>query len=141
MNAIKCQKKQYLLRLCIKGHGLPVKKDVVELDNGRSYSRDVVEHGPAVVVLPINQDGKLLLIRQFRYAIKDYLLEAPAGAIDIDEAPLDAAKRELQEETGYVAKDWLYCGGMYLAPGFCNEFMHFFCAKRFNIYRNLFGRR
>ena len=77
--------------------------DEVELPNGKRTTREVVEHADAVVVLPLDQSGRALLVRQYRYPIGQDLLEAPAGGIDSGEAPEQAAQRELQEEIGYRA--------------------------------------
>ena len=77
--------------------------DEVELPNGKRTTREVVEHADAVVVLPLDQSGRALLVRQYRYPIGQDLLEAPAGGIDPGESPEQAAQRELQEEIGYMS--------------------------------------
>ena len=103
--------------------------DEVELPNGSRTTREVVEHAGAVVVLPIDQSGKALLVRQYRYAIGKDLLEAPAGGIDPGEAPEEAAQRELQEEVGYRAGRLEGLGGFWTAPGFCTEYMYAYLAR------------
>ena len=97
-------------------------------DSKKIRTREIIKHHPAVVVLPFHQ-GQIYLIRQYRRAIDQILIEAPAGKIDTGELPLDAAKRELKEETGFSAKTWVFLGKHYLSPGFCNEAMHFYWAQ------------
>lgn len=103
--------------------------DEVELANGKRTTREVAEHANAVVVLPIAESGRALLVRQFRYPIGKDLLEAPAGGIDPGEAPDEAAQRELQEEIGYRAGSLESLGGFWTAPGFCTEYMYAFLAR------------
>ena len=102
--------------------------DEVELANGKRTTREVAEHADAVVVLPIDESGRALLVRQYRYPIAQDLLEAPAGGIDPGEDPDEAAQRELQEEIGYKAGKLEPLGGFWTAPGFCTEFMYAFLA-------------
>ena len=103
--------------------------DEVELANGKRTTREVVEHADAVVVLPIDQSGRALLVRQYRYPIGKDLLEAPAGGIDPGEEPDEAAQRELQEEIGYRAGRLERLGGFWTAPGFCTEYMYAYLAR------------
>ena len=103
--------------------------DEVELPNGKRTTREVVEHADAVVILPIDQSGRALLVRQYRYPIGRDLLEAPAGGIDPGESPDQAAQRELQEEIGYIAGSLERLGAFWTAPGFCTEFMHAYLAR------------
>ena len=103
--------------------------DEVELANGKRTTREVAEHADAVVVLPIDESGKALLVRQYRYPIAQDLLEAPAGGIDPGEDPDEAAQRELQEEIGYRAGKLEPLGGFWTAPGFCTEYMYAFLAR------------
>ena len=103
--------------------------DEVELANGKRTTREVIEHADAVVVLPIDQSGRALLVRQYRYPIGKDLLEAPAGGIDPGEDPDEAAQRELQEEIGYRAGRLDGLGGFWTAPGFCTEYMYAYLAR------------
>ena len=103
--------------------------DEVELPNGKRTTREVAEHADAVVVLPIDQSGRALLVRQYRYPIGKDLLEAPAGGIDPGEDPDEAAQRELQEEIGYKAGRLEGLGGFWTAPGFCTEYMYAYLAE------------
>lgn len=113
-----------------KGLLLHVKKDEVMLENGRKSFREYVLHPGAVAVVPILDDNKVVLVKQFRYPIGKQLLEIPAGKFDFkDEDPLECAKRELKEETGFVAKDYLYLGYIHTTPGFSNEVIHLYLAR------------
>ena len=103
--------------------------DEVELPNGKRTTREVVEHAGAVVVLPIDQSGRALLVRQYRYPISQDLLEAPAGGIDPGEVPEQAAQRELQEEIGHKAGRLDGLGEFWTAPGFCTEYMYAYLAR------------
>lgn len=94
---------------------------------GKIFEKEVVEHSPSVGVIPVIDDNKVLLISQFRHAVSKQLIEIPAGKIEPNESPLDAAKRELAEETGYsgTLKPITEC---FLAPSYDTELMHFFIA-------------
>lgn len=95
--------------------------------NGKIFKKEVVEHSPSVGVIPVLDDDKILLISQFRHAVSKQLIEIPAGKIEPNESPIDAAKRELAEETGYTGtlKPITKC---FLAPSYDTELMHFFVA-------------
>lgn len=101
----------------------------IKLPNGKTASREIVLHRPAAAVLAINQDKKMLLVEQWREPIKQLSLEIPAGIIDpTDASPLDAMKRELNEEGGYRADYWEKLAEFYTSPGFSNEKMYLFYA-------------
>ncbi len=106
-----------------------VRVDTVKLPDGREAVREVVRHRPAAVVLPIDAQGNVLLVRQYRYAVGKVLLEAPAGLMEESEAPQDTAQRELQEETGYLSRDLHALGGFWTGPGFCDEYIYAYLAK------------
>ena len=96
--------------------------DRVELPDGSEASRELVLHPGAVAILPILDDGRIILVRQYRHAIGGELLEVPAGKLDVEgESPQECAARELREETGYVASDWEEICTFYTSPGFTNE--------------------
>ncbi len=112
--------------------GRVVKKlrvDHVLTPSGRKVTREIVEHAPAVCIVAVDRDGRIVLERQYRLATQETLLEIPAGGMDPDEDPLAAAQRELLEETGFTAREWKKLGGFYSAPGFCTEFLHLFLAR------------
>jgi len=97
--------------------------------DGFEIDRAIVQHDGSAVVLPIDEKGRVLLARQYRLPAKDYLWEIPAGRMDEGETPLQAAKRELKEETGLSAKKWTKLFGLYMSPGFVAEKMHIYCAQ------------
>lgn len=103
--------------------------DTVELPNGKRTLREVVEHSDAVVIVPVDHAGNVLLVRQYRYPVGRDLLEAPAGGVEPGELPEQAAQRELQEEVGHVSGRLEYLGAFWSAPGFCTELMHAYLAR------------
>ena len=112
-----------------EGKIIRVRVDTVRLPGGDQASREVVEHNDAVVVVAIDAEGNVVLVRQYRHAAGRSLLEAPAGVVEDGEAPEACAQRELQEEIGYASRDMRGMGGFWSSPGFCTEFMHAYVAK------------
>ena len=106
-----------------------VRVDTVLLPNGRKATREVVDHQPAVVVVPVDADGNVVLVRQYRYPVATELLEAPAGVVEKGEAPRDCAQRELQEEIGYRAGSLESLGQFWSSPGFCTELMYAYIGQ------------
>jgi ADP-ribose pyrophosphatase len=99
------------------------------LPNGKSTKQNWIDHKPTVAIVAVNDRNELLLIKQYRNAIKKNLLEIPAGSMDrIAESPLVCAQRELAEETGFQAGTFVKLFEGYLLPGYCNEYMYFFLA-------------
>jgi len=105
-----------------------VDHEVVLEDNSKSH-RFILELAGAVGTIAITDDNKIILVRQYRYTINDYLLEIPCGMIDPNEQPIATAKRELLEETGYEAKELDYLTSFYSSPGIVKETIHIFIAK------------
>jgi len=103
--------------------------DHVELPNGKSSTREWINHPGAVCIIPILPDGNLCLIRQYRYGPRDEFIEIPAGKLDTGEDPLVCAKRELQEEIGYIAGKLTFLTNIYPAIGFSNEKMWMYLAE------------
>lgn len=110
-----------------EGAILSVRVDRVELEDGRYAAREVVEHRPAVSILPIDRFGNVYLVRQYRHAVGEDVLEAPAGLTESGETPEQAALRELREETGAVGSV-RYVGDFYPTPGYCEEIIHLYVA-------------
>ena len=110
------------------GKLIKVTYDVAEV-NGKEAWREVVHHPGASAVVAIDEENRIIMEKQFRYALNDYLLEIPAGKLDAGEDPLVCAKRELEEETGIIASEWISLGTIATSPGFCNEVIHLYVAK------------
>lgn len=111
-----------------KGRLISVRVDSVRLPDGRVSVREVVEHPGAIAVVPVDEDGNVVLVQQFRYAIGDLLLEIPAGTLEAGESPEDCARRELQEEIGCSPGSLEKLFEVYLAPGYSTELIHYFLA-------------
>ena len=110
------------------GKLIGLRVDTVELSPGRTAKREIIEHGDVVAIVAIDSEDVVLLVRQYRKAVEQALLEIPAGLIESGEDPLQCARRELMEETGFTAGKWDYLGGCYTSPGFCTEDMHVYLA-------------
>lgn len=110
------------------GKLIKVTYDIAEV-NGKEAWREVVHHPGASAVVAIDEENRIIMEKQFRYALNDYLLEIPAGKLDAGEDPLVCAKRELEEETGIIASEWISLGTIATSPGFCNEVIHLYVAK------------
>ena len=115
--------------LLFQGNFLHAKRDTVRLPDGHTATREYVIHPGAVVVVPLLDDGRLVLERQYRYPVGQVMTEFPAGKLDAGESPLVCGQRELLEETGYTARDWAYAGLMHLAVGYSTEIIHIFFAR------------
>ncbi len=105
-----------------------VYKDTVSLPDGKPAPREVVHHNGAACVVPYTDDGKILCEYQYRYAARKVTLEIPAGKKDPGETPEECARRELEEETGYVAEKLVPIGEFLSTPGFCDEVIYMFAA-------------
>jgi ADP-ribose pyrophosphatase len=103
--------------------------EAVRLPSGLRQELDMVVHAGAVCVAALDGDGRVLLVRQYRHAAGEWLLEIPAGRLEAGEDPLVAARRELEEETGHRAARWSPLVGFFPAPGFCSEWMHLYRAE------------
>jgi ADP-ribose pyrophosphatase len=115
--------------LLLNGKFLQVKRDTVRLPDGKHATREYVVHPGAVVVVPLLDDGQVVLERQFRYPIGQVMIELPAGKLEAGEDPLLCGLRELQEETGYTAAEWAYAGQMHLAIAYSTEVIHIYFAR------------
>lgn len=115
--------------LIYDGHFLRVQRDTIRLPDGKPAVREYIRHPGAVVILPLFEDGSVLLERQFRYPLDQVFIEFPAGKIDPDEAPLACAKRELLEETGYTASDWQFVCTIHNAIAYSDEYLNLYLAR------------
>jgi ADP-ribose pyrophosphatase len=111
-----------------KGRAFTIRRDFLKTPDGRETKIDVVEHGGSVVLVPVDESGNVLFVRQYRHATGAYLLELPAGTRDGAEPHGDCAAREIREETGMEAGKLARVGEFYLAPGYSTEFMVVFLA-------------
>jgi len=109
-----------------KGKVFSIDRDQVKMPNGRTVTVDVVRHSRSVVLVPVPEPGKIILIRQYRHAVNAFLWELPAGSVDGGESPEDAARRECHEEIGLVPATIVRLGAMFPTPGYCDEEMVFF---------------
>lgn len=112
-----------------EGKIISLRIEEVELPDGNRAQRELVKHPGAVAIIPITTDGKLVLVKQYRKALNRTLIEIPAGRIEIDEAPLMTAKRELEEETGFGAQKVTYIQSFATSPGFADEIIHLYLAE------------
>lgn len=108
------------------GRVFSVERDRVKMPNGRSTTLDVVRHSRSVVILPVPEPGRIILIRQFRYPVNRFLWELPAGSVDEGESPEQAARRECHEEIGLVPGTVIRLTALFPTPGYCDEEMVFF---------------
>ena len=111
-----------------RGKLITVRKDTVRLPGGKTTEREIVVHPDVVAILPVLDDGRIVLVRQFRKATERVLLEAPAGGIDGDETPEEAVRREMIEETGYRVGSLELLYTFYTSPGFTTEKMYLYRA-------------
>ncbi|HEX5539630.1 MAG TPA: NUDIX hydrolase [Methylophilaceae bacterium] len=111
------------------GRLLHVQRDNARLPSGNESTREFIIHPGATAIVPILPNGKLLLERQFRYPLKRVFIELPAGKIDPGEDPLLTGQRELLEETGYSASEWVYLARQYPCIGYSNEVIHIYLAR------------
>ena len=112
----------------LKGRAFAIRRDWLKTPDGRETKYDIIEHGGSAVIVPIDADGNLLFVRQYRHAAGTDLLELPAGTLDEGEEPAVCAAREIREETGFAARKLEKIGEFYLAPGYSTEFMVVYLA-------------
>ncbi|MFO3797820.1 MAG: NUDIX hydrolase, partial [Anaerolineales bacterium] len=116
--------------LLFRGRAFAIRRDTLLTPDGRETRFDIVEHHGSVVLIPLDEEGNILFVRQYRHAAGCELLELPAGSLDEGETPEECAERELREETGYAAKSFEKVGEFYLAPGYSTEKMSVFIARQ-----------
>ena len=113
----------------LEGKAFRIRRDALRTPDGRTMSLDIVEHGGSAVMVPLDDEGNLLFVRQYRHAARAELLELPAGTRNGDEPYEICAAREIREETGMAAGQLEKVGEFYLAPGYSTEFMAVFLAR------------
>ncbi len=111
-----------------RGRAFSIRCDEVQLPNQRTMHVDVIEHPGAVTILPVDGEGRILFVRQYRHATGKELLELPAGTLDTDEPPETCALREIREETGFATGNMVKLGEFFLAPGYSTEYMVVYLA-------------
>lgn len=116
-----------------KGKTINLKVEKVRLPNGKEAKREIVEHPGAVAIIPFISEDKIIILEQYRRAIEEIILEIPAGKLHKGEDLESCARRELEEETGYKAKEMQYLGRLAMAPGFADEIIYLYSAKE--LYR------
>lgn len=112
-----------------RGRVFEVIQDQLGYPDGRSFQFDVIQHSGAVAILPLNEEGQIIFVRQYRHAVRQQLLELPAGTLEEGEDPLVCAQRELREEVGMASAEMVKLGKALLAPGYSSELMHLYLAR------------
>ena len=112
-----------------QGRRISLVTESYQLPNGKTAEHVTVQHPGAVVILPRDNEGKFILVRQYRHSMRKTILEAPAGALEKGEEPLACAQREIREEIGERAETWREAGLLYPTPGFCNEIQYLYVAS------------
>jgi ADP-ribose pyrophosphatase len=115
-------------RIVYRGQVVGLRVDEVELPSGEVTTLEVVEHRDVVVVVALDGEDNVLLVRQYRHAVDRQLLELPAGGMESSESPEDCVRREMREETGFLPHRLERLGGYFSAPGFCTEYLHLYLA-------------
>ncbi|KYG62131.1 NUDIX hydrolase [Bdellovibrio bacteriovorus] len=115
-----------------KGRFLRVEQDQVQAPDGRTYTREYILHPGAAMMIPLLPNGNVVMIHQYRHAVKQVFLEFPAGKRDPNEETLFTAQRELLEETGYQAKDWKFLTTIHPVIGYSNEHIDLYLARELN---------
>jgi len=123
------QEKTVETREVYRGKILNLHLDRVTLPNGKEAQREVVKHPGAVAVVARDENGHIVLVKQYRYPVQEIIWEIPAGKLEQGEDPLLCAKRELAEETGLAAENWRHLSTFYTTPGFSDEIMYLYLAE------------
>ncbi len=120
----KAINKEYIF----KGRIINLRVDDALLPNGATAKREIVEHNGGISVVPLDDEGNVYLVEQFRYPYSEVVLEIPAGKRDGNEEPLEGGKRELKEEIGATAQNYEFLGELYPTPGYCGEIIYMYLA-------------
>lgn len=124
----KFEEKTVSSNMLFKGRVISLQVDEVELPNGKRGKREIIKHPGAVAVIAITDEGKMIMVEQYRKAMERSLVEIPAGKLEPGEEPLRSAERELEEETGYESAEMKHLISFYTSPGFADELVHLFVA-------------
>jgi ADP-ribose pyrophosphatase len=116
-------------RLAYRGRKFDFQVDRLRLPNGVEGDWEWIRHPGGALAIPVTQEGKLVLVRQYRFATQGRLLEFPAGTVELHEDPEETIRREVEEETGYRASKWRKLGEFFLAPGYSDEIIYAFLAE------------
>jgi ADP-ribose pyrophosphatase len=116
-------------RLKYQGRKYTYCVDRLKLPNGKIGDYEYIKHPGAGIAVPITAEGKFVLVKQYRFAIARYILEFPAGTLELNENPADTIKRELEEETGFRGHSWQKLGSFFLCPGYSDEIIHAYLAQ------------
>ena len=116
-------------QLKYKGHVFEVYKDVITMPDNKTAVREIIKRGNACAIVPIDKDGKIVFVRQYRHPVNDMMLEIPAGVMEKGEEPLECASRELEEEIGYKCKNLEHLLDIYGAVGICDEKIYIYLAE------------
>lgn len=112
-----------------EGRVINLRVDTIELTEGRTGKREIIEHKGAVCIVPVLPDGRIIMVRQYRTACGEALLEIPAGGLEVGEEPADCAQRELREETNKATGQLRHLFSFFLAPGYSTELIHCYLAE------------
>ena len=112
------------------GNIIKLRVETVELPDGKTATRELISHGGGVGIIAVDENGEVFMVSQYRIAAREMMMEIPAGKIDNGEEPLECGKRELIEETGYAAEEFTYLGTYYATPGYCEEKLHLYLARK-----------
>ncbi|MGQ5176531.1 ADP-ribose pyrophosphatase [Bacillus halotolerans] len=127
------EEKTIAKELIFSGKVIDLYVEDVELPNGKTSKREIVKHPGAVAVLAVTDEGKIIMVKQFRKPLERTIVEIPAGKLEKGEEPEYTALRELEEETGYTAKKLTKITAFYTSPGFADEIVHVFLAEELSV--------
>jgi ADP-ribose pyrophosphatase len=116
-------------KLTYQGRKFSFNVNRIRLPNGVEGEWEYIKHPGGALVVPITNDGKLVLVEQYRFPVQGRILEFPAGTLEVGETPASTVEREIQEETGYRASEWQSLGEFFLAPGYADEIIYAFLAR------------
>jgi ADP-ribose pyrophosphatase len=125
----KYEEKSISSQTIYEGKIVRLQLDEVELPNGKKATRELVKHPGAVAILPLTDDGRMIVVEQYRKPLERSIVEIPAGKLEPNENPDLCAQRELKEETGFVASKMSHLSSFYTSPGFADELLHLYIAE------------